>query len=378
MRKNKYIKLFLNEKYFEMPDNIIKSKLVAHKFNFIKNKINLLHPLLFVCNKTTIYDKALISQTIKGTFVFLKDSVIQDLYNGTLSAKERTEILNTFKRLKEAYISVVVFPEKNITIYGKTSNVPEIVTTFLHETEYNIKFLSLVGTYFSMPIWSKRFRYCETRFHNQFTFKYDDRNGLAKTEINEAFNNYMPSSATVYSHKYNPYIHSNAKADGLERIFYACPNCKSLFSIYSEFNCIKCKNCGTAVECSTNGNLLLSSNITDFDSYADFQFNVLSNEFFDSKKLMVKYDSIKVLMLDNIEKGENIDIATLEIYCNHFKLKYFDKTETYKIQDIKETIYHTGNTLEIILNNGKNLMIKGDSNENFLIIADLKRIYEEV
>lgn len=378
MRKNKYIKLFLNEEYFEMPDNIIKSKLVAHKFNFIKNKINLLHPLLFVCNKTTIYDKALISQAIKGNFVFLKDSVIQKLYNGTLKTKERTEILNAFKKLKEAFISVVVFPEKNITVYGKTSIIPETVTTFLHETEYNIKFLSLVGTYFAMPIWAKHFRYCETRFHNQFTFKYDDRNGLAKTEINEAFNNYMPSSATVYSHRYNPYIHSNAKADGLERIFYACPNCKSLFSIYSEFNCIKCKNCGTAVECSTNGNLLLSSNITDFDSYADFQFNVLSNEFFDSKKLMIAYDNIKVLNLEENSKNNTINIATLEIYCNHFKLKYFDKTETYKIQDIKETIYHTGNTLEIILYSGKNFMIKGNNNENFLIIADLKRIYEEV
>ncbi len=379
MRKNKYIKMFLNEDYFELPDGFIKSKLTALKFNYIKNKINLMHPFLFVCNKTTLFDKKLLSQTFKGHFVFLKDSVIQKLYDGTLDETERKNILSAFARLKEALISVVVFPEKNITIYGKTGHIDESVTQFLHETKYNMKFISLVGTYFASPIWAKEFRRCETRFHNQFTFKYIDRDGLSKAEICEAFNNYMPSSATVYSNKYNPYIYSNAKAAGLESIFYACANCKSLFSIYSEFNCIKCKNCGTAVECSSNGNFMLSSNITDFDSYADFQYDILSKQFFDEKKLMVKYDGIKVLRKNENEESESINLANLEIYCNHFKLKFASsKDETYKLKDIKELNYYTGNTLEIKLNNKKTFMIKGDNNENFLIIADLKKFYDEI
>ena len=75
MRKNKYIKLFINEDYFEYPDGFLKSRFIAHKFNFIKNKINILNPFLFICNKTTLYDKPLISNAIKGHFVFLKDYV---------------------------------------------------------------------------------------------------------------------------------------------------------------------------------------------------------------------------------------------------------------------------------------------------------------
>lgn len=378
MRKNKYIKMFINEDYFEFPDGFLKSKITAHKFNYIKNKINIMHPFLFVCNKTSLYDKALISNTLKGHFVFLKDSVIQKLYEGSLSIDERKQILSSFARLKEALISVVVFPEKNITIYGRTDKVSETVTQFLHETKYNIKFLSLVGTYFAAPIWSKQIRRCETRFHNQFTFKYASRDGLTSEEICEAFNNYMPSSATIYSHKYNPYIYSNSKAEGLESIFYACPNCKSLFSIYSEFNCVKCKNCGTAVECSTNGNFLLSSNITDFDSFAEFQYNVLKNQFFDDKKLMIKYPNIQVLRKLENENKETITVASLEVYCNHFKLNLLDGTETFKIKDVKDTIYHSGNILEIKLNNKKSFMIRGDNKENFLIITDLKRVYDEI
>ena len=377
MRKNKYIKMFINEDYFEYPDGLLKSKIMAHKFGYIKNKINIMHPFLFVCNKTTLFDKSLISSTLKGHFVFLKDFVIQKLYNGTLSTDERNEILKSFDILKEALISVVVFPEKNITVYGNTDKIPENVTQFLHETKYNIKFLSLVGTYFAAPIWSKQFRHCETRFHNQFTFKYNVRDGLTSEEICNAFNNYMPSSATVYSHKYNPYIYSNSKADGLETIFYTCPNCKELFSIYSEFNCIKCKSCGTAVECSSNGNFLLSNNISDFDSYAEFQYNVLKNQFFDEKKLMIKYPNIQVLRKTENEKKNTISLASFEIYCNHFKLNFLDGSEKIKIKDVKETIYHNGNTLEIILNNNKSFMIKGDNKENFLIITDLKRVYDE-
>ena len=354
--------MFINEDYFEFPDGLLKTKITAHKFNYIKNKINVMHPFLFVCNKTTLYDKTLISNTIKGHFVFLKDSVIQKLYNDTLSSEERRRILTSFALLKDALISVVVFPEKNITIYGKTGYISEPVTNFLHETKFNIRFLSLVGTYFAAPIWSKQFRQCETRFHTQFTLKYKDRDKLTAKEICEAFNNYMPSSATIYSHKYNPYIYSDAKADGIESIFYACPNCKSLFSIYSEYNCIKCRNCGTAVECSANGTLSLSNNITDFDSYSEFQYNILRNQFFDEKKLMIKYPNIYVLQKPENKSKEIIKVGTLEIYCNRFKINYSNKTETFKIKDIKETIYHSGNVIEIILINNKSFIFDKSKN----------------
>lgn len=378
MRKSKYVKLFINEDYFEYPDGILKSKLTARKFRYIKNKINVMHPFLFVCNKTTLYDKTLISNTINGSFVFLKDSVIQKIYDGNLEDEERKLILKSFATLKEALISVVVFPEKNITIYGKTDKLPEPVTQFLHETKYNLKFLSLVGTYFAAPIWAKQFRPCETRFHTQFTFKFKDRDGLTGEEICDAINNYMPSSATIYSNKYNPYIYSNAKAEGLESIFYVCPNCNSFFTMYSEFNCLKCKDCGTAIECSPNGNFVLSSNITDFDSYADFQFGVLNNQFFNEKKLMVKYSNIYILRKDEVTNKEKIIIANLEIYCNHFKIKYHNQIETYTLKDIQETIYHTGNTFEIRLTNKNSFILKGTKKENFLIITDLKRIYDGI
>ena len=133
-----------------------------------------------------------------------------------------------------------------------------------------------------------------------------------------------------------------------------------------------------AVECSTNGNFLLSSNITDFDSFAEFQYDVLKNQFFDDKKLMIKYPNIHVLKKLESENKETITVASLEVYCNHFKLNFLDGTETFKIKDVKETIYHSGNILEIKLNNKKSFMIRGDNKENFLIITDLKRVYDEI
>lgn len=374
MRKSKYIKTFWNEKFFELPDNIIKSKLTAMKFDFIKNKINLVQPFLFICNKTTYFDKRLISNALKGNFVFLKDEVIQSIYDGTLSEDDRNELLKSFELLHDGLISVVVFPEKRLTIFGKTGYIPYEISNFLFDTKYDLKFMSLVGTYFAMPIWAKEVRRCETRFHQQFSIKHKTLEGLNPDKLNEAINAYMPSSATIYSNKYNPYIRSNTKAQDLETLIYCCPNCEKFFSLYSEFNCIKCRECGTAVEMSSNGTILLSKNITDLDSFADFQFNTLSNIFFDDKNPMIEYNSVKVWNKSKNDETTFIGTAPISIYCNRFIVKYPAKDVTYKLLDVSAIEFDRDNTVYIYFKNKSTLTLCGTKKENFYILFDLHKI----
>lgn len=377
MRNAKFIKMFWNERFFEMPNNLILSKLVSLKFNYNKNKINVVHPYIFLCNKTTEFDKYLITNTLSGIFVFLKDSVIQSIYDGTLEEDDKRELIESFKELKDAYISVVIFPEKSVTTFGETGNIPLAVSNFLRETTYDLKFISLVGTYFAKPVWSPSFRRCNTRFHHQFTVRYDDTTNITKQEFNDVINNYMPSSATVYSSKYNPYIRSNAKAQNLETLFYCCPNCRKFFTIYSEFDCIKCKNCGTAVECSTNGTILLSKNITDLVSYAEFQYNELKKMFFDDKKPLVEYNNVIVNLMIIDDAASYSGPASISIYCNKFIVKYPARDIDYNLHNIVYVEYCRNNTLKVKFKDNSKIYISGKNKENFYIIHDLHKFISQ-
>ncbi len=374
MRKSKYIKMFWNEKFFEMPDGAIKSKMTALKFGFIKNKINLVQPFLFVCNKTTPCDKTLVSNIFKGNFVFLKDEVIQDIYDGKFSKEDYAELIDSFNLLRDGLISVVIFPEKRLTIFGKTGHIPHEISNLIFDSNFNVKFISLVGTYFAMPIWAKDFRHCETRFHQQFSFKHSTLEGLNPDQLNEAVNAYMPSSATTYSNKYNPYIRSNTKAQNLETLIYCCPNCKSFFSVYSEFNCLKCKECGTAVEMSSNGTILLSKNITDLDSFSDFQFDALNDIFFDDKKPMIEYSNVRTILNSDSDDIIFMGKTSISIFCNRLVIKYPAKDEIYKLLNVTSIEFDKNNTVYIYLKNKYKLTLCGTNKENFYIMFDLHRI----
>ena len=379
MNRNKYIKTFWNERFFDLPEKTLKSKITALKLGYIKNKINLVKPILFVCNKTSPFDRKLITNTMNGSFVFLKDWVIQEIYNGNFSEENKKELYKSFKTLKEAYISVVVFPEKNLTVFGKPSHLPLEITNFLNETDYDIKFLNLVGSYFAKPIWSPIVRRCETRFHHQFSIGKLERSDLSNNDINEYMNSYMPSSASVYTYKFDPEIRSNDKAHNLETIVYCCPSCKKFFTLYSEFNCLKCKECGSAIECSSSGRISLSSKISTFDDLSEFQFNTLKDIYFDDRKPMISYENVSVYTLPkNSQLVIDIGNLKVDIFCNKIVINTEAKKVSYKLIDVKEVEYKPDNMLYVTMNNSERFILHGNDKENFYIIHDLLEVMKQI
>lgn len=375
MDKKTNISKQINLDYFEFPANKLKSKLVATKFLFFNQKYELSQPAVFVCNKTTPYDKYLISSIMVGNYVFLKDDVIQALYKNALSVAAKKEIFKQFELFKEYGYSVIIFPEKNITIFGNCSKLPSVITEFLFETGFELKFLYLIGTYYSSPIWSKLHRKTETRYFQQFKIEHDAINNKSETERNKIINNLMPSSASVYASKFPLALKSNMLAENIDSIMYCCPHCKNFFSIYSEYNCIKCRECGTLVEFSKDGKILFSNTITSFDDIEQFLYNELKHKEFDNNPL-VCYDT--AIMLSNSNKGKPIKTPNTEvkIYADMVKIKNELVNKTIKISDIQEVILQHNNIVRIILKKDT-ILLQGSSKENFYILLDLVKMFKE-
>ena len=373
MDKKINLKKILNEEFFEPPVSRFKSLRIAKKFNFFNVKHEIKSPGIFVCNKTTLFDKALVSSALCGNFVFLKNDIISQIHNNSLSAKQKTALLKEIKELFKQGISVVVFPEKNYSIFGECEKLPQSVTEFLFETGLDLKYFYLIGTYFVWPIWSKNPRKCETRYSQQFKLENYELAEKSIERRNEIINNMMPSSASTYAQKFPVSIKGGALAENIDTLMFCCPKCKSFFSVYSEFNCLKCRNCGSFLEFSNDGKIMFSNEIESFDAIEPFLFKSLKNYEF-SMKPIVCYNNIHFQKNDEIGKPVTIKNVEMEIYADKFILIVGDKTKHFLISDIKEFLFGHNNTL-FVKAKKEEFSLHGENKENFFILIQLLKLY---
>ena len=317
-----------------------------------------------------------VSSILIGKYVFLKDDIISLIYKNKLSKETKKQLTSEFKTLKENGYSVVVFPEKNISIFGKCETLPIEITEFLFETGFDLKYLFLIGTYYASPIWSKEHRKCETRYFQQFEIEHNIIKNHTPEKRHQEISNFMPSSASVYAHKFPLHIRSNKLAENIDTIVYACPNCRSFFSIYSEFNCIKCRECGTVIEFSKDGKILFSKQITLFDDIEEFLFDTLIHKDFDNNPL-IEYENVTRIALNNKNRIEKKPETELKIYANKFSIKNETFNKTYDISDVEEFNLLPKNTLEVVLKKGKPFHIQGKNKENLYILIDLLKLYRK-
>ena len=363
----------LNMDFFENPPKSLKSKLTAFKFSFAKTPVVLSSPTLLVSNKTCAVDKQLLSSVIVGNYLILKDSVVRDIYNQKLSKTDYNKLLKNIAQLKENGYSLLVFPEKDYPVFGKVGMLSQEIANLLFDTGYDITFLSLVNTYFSMPIWSTTHRRCDTKCVKQNVIAHSRLEDLYQKEQLELFNRCMPSSATTYAEKNHLFMRSNQLAEKIERVVYCCPKCKTFFNVYSEFNCLKCRNCGSAVEFQNNGRIDFTKDIYSFDYLDEFMFEQLQNKNYQPSQRIIQYNNIK--MLDASSKKEVWKNVTFLILFGELHITADGKTDKYFLSNIEDLELLPDNTLNISLKKEK-LTFKGENGECFYFLLHLHKLLQ--
>ncbi len=372
MDKKINLKKQLNVEFFELPKSKAKSYFLANKFSMSVMKISTEEPEIFISNKTSDYDKYFLSNSIETSHVFLKDEIIRKLYNDEFSIAKLTELNEKINELFNLGVSLVIFPEKHRTIFGDYEAIPEKITNFIKCFGKRIRFFSLINTYFIKPVWLAEENKCETKIEQRFGISSLNTKNLTDTEFNEKFNGFMPSSASTYIKKYPLFLRGRKPAENLESIIYACPNCKKLFSLYSEISCVKCEDCGTAFELSETGELSLTHLFDSFDSAKEFQKFILMKYNFENK-LIVGYKNIIIYNDDSLNKKTEKQ-ADLLIFADHITLKQDGKYTEIEYKDIFDIELKTNNVLIIYLAGGKKQIIQGRNKENFYVIFDLINI----
>ena len=363
-----------NAEYFKLPKMKILNNLVLAKYDFLPIELTTNSPCIYLSQKTSDIDSNLITKCIKNKFVFLKDEVLFKISNNTLKEKEEKSLLEEIKNIVKENYSISIIHGTYQTIFGENEPVPKHLALFLRKTGLDIKFLTFPGEYFADPIWADKPRQTKILSSQQITIKQRYLDGLTNDEIAGYFQNSIPSSASTYLGKYPITIHSNNIATGLDRMMYCCPNCKNLLTIYSEFSCIKCRECGMVIEFSPEGTILFSNEIKLFDDIEYFQFNNLLKKDLTINKL-AEYKNTTQIISENCKKTIKIAII-LQIYAEKLIIEnsLTHKKTTIFYEDIEFIEYLKHNMFKFKTKNAKEFCFIGNSNENFYIIKDLIKL----
>lgn len=367
-------KKIVNSEFFSERIPKLINKFTLSKFNFDSIDIYDTKPSIYISPKTSLIDNNLISKCITTKFVFIKSNIINKINLGLLDDEKTQSLLDEMKKLSEYGFSFSLIWNNFPSIFGENVLMSENMILFLKKTNLDIKFLTFPGLYFCYPFWARKPIINKIFASQQITIKNYMLKGLSQKEVIKTFNDSLPSSASAYANKYPIHIKSNTRANGLESILYACPNCKSLLSLYSEFSCLKCKNCGSAFEVNEDGKILFSKNITSFDDIDNFQFKALSQKDLSINEL-IRYDKITQISSENCKKVLKNDVI-LQIYPEKLIIT---NTKNNTVDEIfYENIVYVNlsfnNTLSIKSKNAKSFQFYGKNNENLLIIKDLVKL----
>lgn len=364
----------INLNYFEKPKSRIANNFALKKYNFSSIEINESKPCIFLTPCTSKIDYNLITKCIKTKFVFVKKNIVSELEFNTLANSDKQKLVAEINYLAEFGYSFSIVWGSEPCIFGKNIKPSSELCEFLKEINLDIKFLTFPNEFFALPFWADNARETTIFSNKQIEIKSSTLKPLSKKEATLLIQNSIPSSANSYTNKFPLKIKSNNSAVNLERVIYACPNCKKLLSLYSEFSCLKCTKCGKAVEIGNDGKFLFSPYIFCYDDIENFQFSCLKKHDFNIHKL-IEYKNIIQIFDVNCRKPVKIS-KILQIYARKFILinPITNKKDEFYYENIESVYMTLDNKLVIKPENAKEFQIFGKRNENLLIIKDLVKI----
>ena len=376
----KSFKLCGASEFFELPENRFILKINRKTTGLDDNKIEFESPCVIVSNHMSSLDKSFLSQIIVSPFVFLKQEILEEILLKELPLNKFKAIIKCFNELKRENYSVVIFNDSGISPFGETTLIPIELSDFIMNFKLNIHFINLYGSFFYFPVWADVKRDCLVKFIAKKVLQFEILKHKSNDEVNEEINSCLAFSASDQAYVFNMNIYSMDRAEFAERIVYVCPKCKNLFSIYSEHSCLKCSNCGSAIEFSKNGNISLSKEVRNFRELQENIYNVFKKYDFNTKPLQI-YENCLILK-QNEKAKPKFEKVKLIIFAH--KIILIESVKENKIESNIETVipiknlqkiaYIGQNIVKIWQKKQKPIILQGKGKENFYIIFDLIKV----
>ena len=230
-----------------------------------------------------------------------------------------------------------MYPEARYSPCGVTSYIPESLGKLIKMNKVPVVVAIHHGNYLHSPFWNFR-KKRKVPLHTTLTqvLTAQQVKELSVDEINKIINESFVYDDYKYQKDNNILITEPFRAEGLHKVLYQCPHCKTESKIASKGSEIYCEECGKRWNLNENGTLSALTGNTEFEHVPDWfnwQREQVKQQILDGSYYFE--DEVEVYSLPRCWRFMNLGKATLTHDAkNGFVLKGYYNNQDYSIQRV--------------------------------------------
>jgi hypothetical protein len=328
-------------KWYLRPLTILISlpSVLAHKSKIIKTGMEgIKPPFILLCNHNAFLDFKVATKAIwpsRANYVVAidgfigREKLLRDV--GCICKRKFTSDLTLIKNLwttiKNKDIAII-YPEARYSLCGTTAVLPESLGKMCKMFKVPVATLICHGHHVNSPFWNLHDRgVAPTEAEISLLFTQEQLKSLPVDEINDRIVERFQYDDFAWQKERKIRTKYKGRAEGLHKVLYQCPSCKTEFTMTSKGTKLICNTCKKTWTMSEFGELSADTGETEFSHIPDWyeweRENVraeVENGTYSSGELEVHVNS-----LPNADRFIDIGKGTLSHDMEGFKVKVTDK-----------------------------------------------------
>ena len=180
-------------------------------------------------------------------------------------------LVKSIRKVLERGDVLSMYPEARYSPAGTTSYIPESVGMLVKKNRVPVVAVLHRGNYLHCPFWDFR-RKRKVPLHTTLTkiLSPEEIDNMSVDEINDRIREALTYNEYEYQKENGILIKEAYRAEGLHKILYQCPHCKTEFKMASRGAEIFCNECGKHWTLNEDGSLSANSGDTEFSSVPEW------------------------------------------------------------------------------------------------------------
>ena len=238
-------------------------------------------PYIFLGNHNAFYDFKVASAAIfpyRANYIVAIDGFIKRewlLRNvGGICKRKFTSDVQLVKNIKKVIDNgdiIVIYPEARYSLCGTNAVLPDSLGKMCKLLNVPVVTMITHGNHIDTPFWNlKKRKVKHTEAIMKQLYTAEQLKTATVDEINEAIRSEFVYDDYAWQKEKNVKIKAPWRAEGLHKVLYKCPACKTENKMQSEGKFIFCEHCGKRWEMSETGELKAEKGETEFSHIPDW------------------------------------------------------------------------------------------------------------
>ena len=144
--------------------------------------------------------------------------------------------------------TVGIFPAGQTSLCGVPGEVSPVIAKLVKKSGANVVAVRLQGSFFAKARFIKGIHRCPIHADVKLLYTPEQLKNASEEEIYDAIYGGIYYDEFAWQQQNNIRVRSKNRADGYDRVLFACPNCASLYTICSEGTTVSCTACGVEAQ----------------------------------------------------------------------------------------------------------------------------------